>query len=70
MSWSWAIFFVVLIPCIIADQFLRGAMNAQNVAKHGPEADYKNAPAAAFTASILTGAVWAAILTAVIGFFI
>lgn len=49
--------------------FSRGAMNAQNVARHGRDADYKKHPLLAIIGSLFGGGVWAAIFTTVIGFF-
>ena len=69
MDWSWKVFLITLPIAIIFSMFSRGAMNAQNVAKHGPEADYRANPSMAIFGSITGGAVWAAIITAIIGLF-
>ncbi|MEX0730596.1 MAG: hypothetical protein WED00_08860 [Aquisalimonadaceae bacterium] len=69
MDWSWVAFFITLPIAIVVSMFSRGAMNAQNVAKHGPAADYRTNLGMAIFGSVLGGAVWAAIITAIIGFF-
>jgi hypothetical protein len=66
-SWHWWVFIVALIPCVIVVQFFRGAMNSANVVKYGRKADYRADPAGAFVGSILAGAVYAAIITAIAG---
>ena len=68
MTWNWLIFFGSLVPWTILVMFVKGYMNAANVARHGPEADYRTNPGAAIVGSILAAAVYAAITTAVIGF--
>ena len=69
MEWSWKVFLIALPIAVIISMFSRGAMNAQNVAKHGPEADYRANPGMAIFGSITGGAIWAAIITAIIGLF-
>jgi hypothetical protein len=69
MEWSWKVFLIALPIAVIFSMFSRGAMNAQNVAKHGPEADYRANPGMAIFGSITGGAVWAAIITALVGLF-
>ncbi|WBA17017.1 hypothetical protein [Salinivibrio kushneri] len=69
MEWSWKVFLIALPIAVIFSMFSRGAMNAQNVEKHGPEADYRANPGMAIFGSITGGAVWAAIITALIGLF-
>ncbi|MCA6104741.1 hypothetical protein [Bradyrhizobium australafricanum] len=68
MNWSWGVFFIALVVCTILSQLARGAMNGVNVAKHGPRADYKAEPGMAILGSIVAGAVYATIITAVAGF--
>jgi hypothetical protein len=68
MNWSWGVFLVTLVVCTILSQYARGAMNSANVARHGPEADYRSQPGMAILGSIVAGAVYAAIITAVAGF--
>ena len=69
MEWSWKVFLIALPIAIIVSMFSRGAMNAQNVAKHGPKADYRANPSMAIFGSITGGLVWAAIITVIIGLF-
>ncbi|WP_217544699.1 hypothetical protein [Vibrio metschnikovii] len=69
MEWSWKIFLIILPVAIIFSMFSRGAMNAQNVAKHGPEADYRANPSMAILGSIVGGIVWASVITVIIGLF-
>ena len=68
MDWSWSVYFVALPIMIIISMFTRGAMNAQYVQKYGAESDYKAHPRMAIFGSLFGGAVWAAIITLVIGF--
>ncbi|WP_395237190.1 hypothetical protein [Vibrio alginolyticus] len=70
MEWSWAIYFFLLPICVVFSMCSRGAMNAQNVARHGRNADYKKHPLLAIIGSLFGGGVWAAIFTTVIGFFL
>jgi ABC-type spermidine/putrescine transport system permease subunit I len=69
MEWSWKVFLIALPIAVIFSMFSRGAMNAQNVAKHGPEADYRANLSMAIFGSIIGGSVWAAIITVIIGLF-
>lgn len=69
MEWSWKVFLIVSPIAIIFSMFSRGAMNAQNVAKHGPEADYRANPGMSIFGSVVGGGVWAAIITLIIGLF-
>ncbi|MGX1325439.1 RsiW-degrading membrane proteinase PrsW (M82 family) [Bradyrhizobium liaoningense] len=69
MSWSWAVFFVSLVVCSVVVMFARGAMNSSNVAQYGARGDYRSEPGAAIVGSILAGAVFAAIITVIIGAF-
>ncbi len=69
MEWSWKVFLITLPIAIIISMFSRGAMNAQNVAKHGLSADYRANPGMAIFGSVIGGTVWAAIITVVIGLF-
>lgn len=69
MEWSWTAFSIALPIAIVFSMFSRGAMNAQNVAKYGPEADYRTKPRMAVFGSIIGGAVWATVITAIIGLF-
>ena len=66
-TWRWWLFLVLLVGCTIFSMFSRGAMNAANVAKHGPEANWRSNPSGAFVGSALAGATYAAIITAVAG---
>lgn len=68
MNWSWAVFFAALIVCTILVQISRGAMNAANIRKYGPQSDYRANPSAAFIGSAVAGSIYAGILTALIGF--
>lgn len=67
-TWHWWLFVVALVVCTIIVMFSRGAMNSVNVMKHGPRADYRSEPGAAIAGSILAGAVYAVVVTAVAGF--
>jgi hypothetical protein len=49
--------------------FSRGAMNTQNIARHGPKTDYRENLGMAIFGSIISGGVLSVILTAVIGLF-
>ena len=69
MEWSWKVFLIALPISIIFSMFSRGAKNAENVAKFGPQADYRANPVMTLFGSITGGAVWAAILTVIFGFF-
>ena len=68
-SWHWWLFIVAIVPCTLMVMYSRWAMNPVNVARHGPRAEWGAEPAAGITGSILAGAVYAAIITAVAGFF-
>lgn len=70
MSWSlhWWLFIVAIVPCTVMVMFSRWAMNPVNVAKYGPRAEWGAEPAAGIAGSILAGAVYAAIITAIAGF--
>ena len=67
MEWSWKVFLIAVPIAIIISMFSRGAMNAQNVVRHGPKADYRANPGMAIFGSIAGGAIWAAIITSIIG---
>jgi hypothetical protein len=71
-TWHWWLFLAAMIPCYILIGFARGAQNESNVRKYGSRADYKAAfrtePAAIMGGTILAGAVYAAIVTAIAGF--
>jgi hypothetical protein len=69
MEWSWIVFFIALPITTIISMFCRGAMNAQNVAKCGPSADYRDNLRMAILGSIVGGALWAAIITTIVGLF-
>mgnify|MGYP000244645141 FL=1 len=69
VEWSWKVFFITLPIMIIYSMFSRGYMNAQNVAKHGDKADYKQNPKMALFGSIGSGAIASVIITVIIGFF-
>lgn len=67
MEWSWKIFLITLPIAVVFSMFSRGVMNAKNFAKHGSRADYRTNPGMAIFGSIVGGAVWAAIITVLIG---
>lgn len=67
-TWHWWLFVLGLVIFIPMVQFSRGAMNAANVARYGERADYRKNFASAFIGSILAGALYAAVITAVAGF--
>jgi hypothetical protein len=69
MEWSWKVFFVTLPITIIFSMFMTGAANQRNVAKYGHKADFRVNPGRAVITCIFTGAVWAALITAIIGLF-
>jgi hypothetical protein len=69
MDWSWKVFSIILPLAITFSMFSRGVMNAQNIARHGPKADYRENLGMAIFGSITSGGVLSAILTAVIGLF-
>ncbi len=58
---AWVIFFII-------SMMSRGAMNSQNVAQHGIEADYRADPSGAIVGCIFAGAIYAGILTGIIWF--
>lgn len=70
MEWSWTVFAVVLPISIIISMFSRGAMNDANVAKHGAKADFRSNPGMSLIGSVVGGAVWSLIITALIGFLL
>jgi hypothetical protein len=45
-------------------------MNSANIAKYGMQADYKSNPGGAIFGSIVAGAVYASVVTAIVGFLI
>ncbi|EPW7384761.1 hypothetical protein ACWO80_003469 [Vibrio cholerae] len=69
MDWSWKIFLIILPIAIIFSMFSRGAMNAQNVAKYGQEADYRENPSMAILGSIVGGVFWSSVITVIVGLF-
>lgn len=69
MEWSWKLFAIILPIAIIFSMFSRGAMNTQNIARHGPKTDYRENLGMAIFGSIISGGVLSVILTAVIGLF-
>lgn len=67
-TWHWWLFVlgtVVFTPIV---QFSRGFMNTANIQRYGERADYQKNFASAFIGSILAGALYAAVITAVAGF--
>lgn len=69
MEWSWTVFLITWPIMYVISAFSRGASNRENVARYGLEADYRNNLGMAHVGSIFAGAVWAAIITAIIGLF-
>ena len=69
MQWSWLIFVVAFPIATAFSMYTRGKMNSQNVASYGPEADYRHNLGGAIIGSAITGAIYAAIITAVINKF-
>lgn len=66
MNWSWSLFAILALPCIIFSQFARGAMNARNITRYGPAANYANDPAGAILGSIVAGLIWASLITVIL----
>jgi len=67
MRWNWIVF-VVLWPILtVFAQFARGYMNAANMAKYGPDADYRANLGGAILGTVFAGAVYAAVFTAIAG---
>ena len=62
------VFGIARVICTTISAFSRGAMNRQNIEKYGIEADYNSAPSMAIIGNAVAGAVYAAILTAIVWF--
>jgi hypothetical protein len=67
-AWHWGIFIMAIIPCIIVVQFSRGAINTSNVVRYEASGDWRAASGGAIIGSILAGALYAAVITAIAGF--
>jgi hypothetical protein len=70
MSWSWAwwIFVPVLICCVILNNVLNREFS--HASPRIGDAEREADRAAAFVSAIINGALWAAILTAALGFLV
>lgn len=62
------VFVIAWMICTIISVFSRGAMNNQNIENYGTKADYNSAPSMAIVGSAVAGAIYAAILTAIVWF--
>lgn len=71
-TWHWWLFLVAIIPCYFFVAYTRVAMNASNIKKHGPRADYRIAsqlePAGLVGGTLVASTIFAAIVTAIAGF--
>ena len=66
-SWHWWLFIVAIVPCTIMTQFRVGMANSAAVARYGPSANVFTHPVQAIFWSIIFGAIYAAMITAVAG---
>jgi hypothetical protein len=66
MSWDWRVYFGSLIVCTIVLMYARITLNDVNIAQYVPAGDFRNDPGA-IVKSILAGALFAVMITAVIG---
>jgi hypothetical protein len=66
MSWDWRVYFGSLIVCTIVLMYARITLNDVNIAQYGPAGDFRNDPGA-IVKSILAGALFAVMITAVVG---
>lgn len=69
MEWSWKVFFATLLIAVILSAFSQGANNARNIEEYGRAGDYRNNFGATVVGTVFGGALWAGIITLVIGFF-
>jgi hypothetical protein len=66
-TWRWWLFLLAWPLFTFGCMFVRGMLNAGNVARYGPSADYRADPAGAFVATVIAGALYSVVLTAVVG---
>jgi hypothetical protein len=66
MSWDWRVYFGSLVVCTIVVMYTRVILNDVNIAQYGPKGDFRNDPGAVVK-SIVAGALFAVMITAVIG---
>lgn len=67
-TWHWWVFIPGVVVFTIISLFSRGAMNASNIARHGPIGDYRGNIGGAIVGCGIAGAIYSAIATALIGF--
>jgi hypothetical protein len=64
-SWTWSIFLALLIPCIFLHHRLRSSAG-DAAARTGPLESWNGT----FVEALVNGVMWAAVLTAILGFVI
>src|SRR5262245_13515679 len=62
--WTWSIFLLLLIPCIFLNHRLRSSAGEPGVRTGSLDAD------GTFVEALVNGALWAAALTALLGFVV
>lgn len=67
-DWNWWIFIGLLIFFTLLSQVSRGVMNSSNIEKYGSRADYNAEPGMAIIGSVVSGAIYAAVFTGILGF--
>lgn len=67
-TWNWWLFVVALVVITFISMFSHEAMNDTNTTRHGERADPQRTFGQVFLASVLAGAAFAVIITAVVGF--
>ena len=67
-TWSWTAFAVILALFAIVAQMFGGYFDPVETTRTGPSVDYRAKPHIAFAAALAAGAVYAAVLTALLGF--
>lgn len=67
-TWNWWLFLVSTFFFTVLSQFARGMMNRSNMARYGQRADWRAEPGMAILGCAIAGAIYAAALTAVLGF--
>jgi hypothetical protein len=67
--WNWWLFAALLAPCVIGGHLARGYRNGIVIAKYGDRADWRRDPLMAHAGSLAVGAISAAVITTLAGFF-
>jgi hypothetical protein len=68
-TWHWRLFIVALIICSVIVRFTSAAMNGANLKRREPHADTGASPALAVMGHIVSGAIFAAVISGIAGFF-